>query len=152
LGYFYCALLHLAILGYSGLVIDIRKVIDDALAKKGMSAAAASRAAVGNSSLIKNMRLGQETSWEKLARLAEVLDLDFYVGPPTPTTQSNSTNVQRLGPAFVERYRTTRSAGGRVALEISTSTGIAQVGMTSEQAKDLSVKLAHSAVETEEKK
>lgn len=63
---------------------DILDIIDAALAGKGLSAAAASRLAVGNPSLIKNMRT--ETGKPKrfnaqaLRQLAGVLDLEFYFG------------------------------------------------------------------------
>lgn len=64
----------------------ILNAITDALEKKGLSAAAASKLAVGNYALIKNMRSSR--SDEKrynvgaLEKLADVLDLEFYFGPP----------------------------------------------------------------------
>jgi hypothetical protein len=65
-------------------VKDILDIIDEALLRKGLSASAASKLAVGNPSLIKNMR--QETGYQKrfnavaLSKLANVLDLEFYFG------------------------------------------------------------------------
>lgn len=73
-----------SILRFASAVNDILKIIDEALLRKGLSAAAASRLAVGNPSLIKNMR--QETGSPKrlnayaLQKLADVLDLEFYFG------------------------------------------------------------------------
>lgn len=63
----------------------ILTTIDEALKRKGLSDAAASKLAVGHPSLIKNFRI--ERSGEKrynlpaLQKLAQVLDLDFYFGP-----------------------------------------------------------------------
>lgn len=60
--------------------------IDRALRKKGLSDSAASKLAVGNSALLKNMR--SQSSGEKrysaqsLKRLADVLGLEFYFGEP----------------------------------------------------------------------
>ena len=59
-------------------------IIDAALLRKGLSAAAASRLAVGNPSLIKNMRnkTGNPKRFNAhaLQQLADVLDLEFYFG------------------------------------------------------------------------
>ncbi|AGI67716.1 hypothetical protein OAN307_c20840 [Octadecabacter antarcticus 307] len=80
---------------------DILEIIDEALAGKGLSAAAASRLAVGNPSLIKNMRT--ETGKPKrfnaqaLRQLADVLDLEFYFGEPRTQT------IVRLPAGFAER-------------------------------------------------
>lgn len=65
-------------------------IIDDALERKGLSAAAASRLAVGNPSLIKNMRAGtgeKRFNAEALRKLSAVLDLEFYFGPPREKTR-----------------------------------------------------------------
>ncbi|MCF2872100.1 S24 family peptidase [Octadecabacter sp. G9-8] len=80
---------------------DILDIIDSALSRKGLSAAAASRLAVGNPSLIKNMR--QETGNPKrfnadaLRKLADVLDLEFYFGEERENT------IVRLPAGFAER-------------------------------------------------
>lgn len=59
--------------------------IFEALDKKGLTAAAASRAAVDNVSLIKNMSNARgknpRYSYQALEKLAEVLDLELYFGP-----------------------------------------------------------------------
>lgn len=64
------------------LILD---AIDEALKKKGLSDAAASKAAVGNYALIKNMRSSRSSNKRYnvagLQKLAEVLDLEFYFGP-----------------------------------------------------------------------
>ena len=69
---------------------DILDAIETALKRKGLSAAAASRLAVGNSSLIKNMRAddGETKRYnaQALTRLAQVLDLEFYFGTPRTVT------------------------------------------------------------------
>ncbi|WP_156882957.1 S24 family peptidase [Rhodovulum sp. P5] len=78
---------------------DILDAIDAALARKKLSAAAASRLAVGNPSLIKNLqnRRARERDHpvENLQKLAEVLDLEFYFGPPRALTVTD----QPAGPA-----------------------------------------------------
>ncbi len=68
---------------------EILAAIDEALARKGLSDAAASKLAVGNYALIKNLRSSRATSPEDrrtnfhaLQRLADVLDLECYFGPP----------------------------------------------------------------------
>jgi phage repressor protein C with HTH and peptisase S24 domain len=82
-------------------VKDILDLIDEALLRKSLSASAASKLAVGNPSLIKNMR--QETGYQKrfnavaLSKLANVLDLEFYFGEEREQT------VMRLPAGFAER-------------------------------------------------
>lgn len=67
----------------------ILEQIDEALKNKGLSDAAASMKAVGNPALIKNMRLKRGTekryNLTAIAKLAEVLDLELYFGPPRET-------------------------------------------------------------------
>lgn len=67
---------------------EILAAIDEALARKGLSDAAASKLAVGNFALIKNLRSSRamhasdrRTNFHALQRLAEVLDLECYFGP-----------------------------------------------------------------------
>lgn len=63
----------------------VLSAIDDALARTGLSDAAASKMAVGNPSLIKNMRSARgedkRYSFQSLTELARVLGLDCYFGP-----------------------------------------------------------------------
>ena len=57
------------------------EIIEQALKRKGFSAAAASKMAVGNPSLIKNIRNGQgRVSFDHLQKLALVLDLECRFG------------------------------------------------------------------------
>lgn len=64
---------------------EVVKIIEEALKRKGLSAAAASQLAVGNPALIKNLKAprGHERAhpFENLKRLADVLDLELYFGP-----------------------------------------------------------------------
>lgn len=82
-------------------VNDYLAIIEDALKRKGLSAAAASRLAVGNPSLIKNMRQDTGSSKrfnaEALRKLAEILDLEFYFG------EEREASVVRLPAGFAER-------------------------------------------------
>lgn len=68
----------------------ILDAIDQALLRKGITATAASRLAVGNPSLIKNMRAerGADKRYNAAAlqKLAAVLDLEFYFGPERALT------------------------------------------------------------------
>ena len=59
------------------------KIIDEALTRKGISAAAASKLAVGNPSLIKSMKAGSVPSLDKAEKLAKVLGIDFHYNLPT---------------------------------------------------------------------
>lgn len=86
---------------------QILEEIDKALARKGLSDAAASRLAVGHPSLIKNFRM--ERKGEKrynlssLAKLADVLDLELYFGPKRPREALNGfaeAAVSRIEPAI----------------------------------------------------
>lgn len=79
--------------------------IDEALARKGLSDAAASKLAVGNYALIKNMRAmrGESKRYNvaALQRLAEVLELEFYFGPrrasePPPTVHVNDSEFSSI--------------------------------------------------------
>lgn len=57
--------------------------IDEALRAKGLKDATASRLAAGNPSLIKNIRSGGgNVGFDSLQKLAAVLDLEVYFGPP----------------------------------------------------------------------
>ena len=60
----------------------IQRRVKQALSKKGLSAAAASRMAIGNPSLIKNIMKGHSPRLDSLMRLAEVLEVELYFGPP----------------------------------------------------------------------
>lgn len=79
-------LARLAILGYVAAMDQILEAIEEGLRRKGLSEAAASRMAAGNASVIKNLRRPKGTMRahpiENLLRVAEVLDLEVYVGPP----------------------------------------------------------------------
>lgn len=63
----------------------ILDAIDEALKRKGLSDSAASKLAVGNFALIKNMRSSRSEekryNFQSLEKLAEVLGLECYFGP-----------------------------------------------------------------------
>lgn len=65
------------------------RYIDEALRRKGLTDAAASKLAVGNYSLIKNMRSPRSEekryNYQALEKIAEVLDLECYFGPRRDT-------------------------------------------------------------------
>ncbi|MBR3371205.1 MAG: hypothetical protein IKG52_11315 [Rhodobacteraceae bacterium] len=100
----------------------ILETIDAALKRKGLSDAAASKLAVGHPSLIKNLRM--ERKGEKrynlpaLQRLSEVLDLEFYFGPPRSAGIAPSTTVAGEQFDTVARYDAAGAAGnGRINLD-----------------------------------
>ncbi len=94
----------------------ILATIDEALKKKGLSDAAASRMAVGHPSLIKNLRMPR--SGEKrynlpsLEKLAAVLDLELYFGPPRDITEAPEVDVDGSRFATVARHDCFAAAGG----------------------------------------
>lgn len=67
--------------------MNLMKVIEERLAQMGITAASASRSAVGNASFVKNIRAGSSPSIDKLEKLANVLDLELYFGPPRSNEQ-----------------------------------------------------------------
>jgi len=96
----------------------ILTAIDDALKKKGLSDAAASKLAVGHPSLIKNFRAPR--SGEKrynvagLQKLAEVLDLEFYFGPKRTVEPERVLTIDSEQFAPVRVYSAEASAGDGV--------------------------------------
>lgn len=97
----------------------ILETIDEALKRKGLSDAAASKLAVGHPSLIKNLRM--ERKGEKrynlpaLKRLSEVLDLEFYFGPPRSSPPASETIIDGKRFDTVPRFDAAGAAGnGRV--------------------------------------
>lgn len=93
-------------------VLDL---IDDALRRKGLSDAAASKLAVGNYALIKNMRSARSEdkryNFQSLQKLAEVLDLECYFGPPRDVGPVSVTEIDGEVYAAVPRYDAQLAAG-----------------------------------------
>jgi len=94
------------------------EAIRDGLKRKGLSETAASRLAVGNPSAIKNLRVRRGASRshpiENLIRVAGVLDLELYLGPPRNDAPRDQDSVERdFVP--VHRYAVSLSAGPGLA-------------------------------------
>lgn len=93
----------------------ILDAIDAALKRKGLSDAAASKLAVGHPALIKNFRMPR--AGEKrynvaaLEKLAEVLDLEFYFGPPRDTSPSPEIEIDGERFAAIPRFEAELAAG-----------------------------------------
>ncbi|KJS43383.1 MAG: hypothetical protein VR71_10735 [Roseovarius sp. BRH_c41] len=89
--------------------------IDEALKKKGYSDAKASRLAVGHPSLIKNFRMKRDGdkryNWASLERLAEVLDLELYFGPPREVGAVYTTQIDHEDFAAIPRVDARLAAG-----------------------------------------
>lgn len=87
---------------------EVLKAIDAALLARGLSDAAASRLAVGNPSLIKNLRNRRSTErdhpFENLSKLAAVLDLELYFGPRrrTASTTPEVVRFSETGPTSLQ--------------------------------------------------
>ncbi len=96
----------------------ILETIDEALKRKGLSDAAASKLAVGHSSLIKNLRMPREGekryNLPALKKLAEVLDLEFYFGPIRDVGPACVALVDGADYTAVPRYDAELAAGGGV--------------------------------------
>lgn len=90
--------------------------IDEALKRKGLSDAAASKLAVGHPSLIKNLRMPRDGekryNLPALMKLAEVLDLEFYFGPPRETGPVEQIVLEGSDFAQVPVHKATLAAGG----------------------------------------
>lgn len=90
--------------------------IDDALRRKGLSDAAASKLAVGNYALIKNMRSARSGekryNYHALEKLAEVLDLELYFGPPRDTGPVEQVVIDGSDYAHIPLHDALLAAGG----------------------------------------
>lgn len=101
---------------------EILKAIDEALERTGMSDAAASRLAVNHPSLIKNLRNSPPDRQrghpiENLKKLAEVLGLVFYFGPPEAFIEPYMGRDVEQDFVPVSRYDVALSAGAGAAAE-----------------------------------
>ncbi|MGR3480676.1 S24 family peptidase [Salipiger marinus] len=89
-------------------------IIKTQLKAKGMSASEASELAVGNPYLITNIgrsRYGMPST-ENLVALCNVLDLEFYVGPPRAHVDIPQVDPEaELGFTLISRYAAEASAG-----------------------------------------
>lgn len=93
----------------------ILDTIDAALRRKGLSDAAASKLAVGHPSLIKNLRLPREGekryNLPALMKLADVLGLDFYFGPPRESGPITQVTLDGAEYASIGLHEASLSAG-----------------------------------------
>ncbi|WP_339636206.1 S24 family peptidase [uncultured Sulfitobacter sp.] len=102
---------------------DLIDAIESALKRRGISAAAASKEAVGNPSAIKNLQGLLErgpgeraNALHNLIKIAEFLGLELHLDPPQPpkaeTVRSNHETIALLDEfAFVDRFDIALSAG-----------------------------------------
>jgi len=97
-------------------VDQILEEIRKALKKKSLSESAASRLAGGNPSIIKNLRThrggsGRAHPIENLQKVAAVLDLEFYVGPPREVQPAPELELDDGSFVTVPRYEAEAAAG-----------------------------------------
>ena len=109
---------------------DILAAIENALERTGLSASAASLKAVGNPSLIKNLRHRRaekrDHPIENLQKLAKVLDLELYFGPPRETGPIYNVSLDGADYAAIPRIDARLSAGaGAVNEEVEHSDALA---------------------------
>jgi phage repressor protein C with HTH and peptisase S24 domain len=94
---------------------EILAAIEDALEREGLSAAASSLA-VGNPSLIKNLRHRRaekrDHPIENLQKLAKVLGLELYFGPPRETGPIYDVSLDGADFAAIPRVDARLAAGG----------------------------------------
>lgn len=99
----------------------ILEAIDQALRTKGLSDAAASKLAVGHPSLIKNLRMPREGekryNLPALQKLAQVLDLEFYFGPPRDTGPVEQVILDGRDFAHIPLHQASLAAGDGAANE-----------------------------------
>lgn len=99
----------------------ILDAIDHALRAKGLSDAAASKLAVGHPSLIKNLRMPREGekryNLPALQKLAQVLDLEFYFGPPRDTGTVEQVVLDGREFAHIPLHQASLAAGHGAANE-----------------------------------
>ncbi|WP_164885872.1 S24 family peptidase [Paenirhodobacter populi] len=93
----------------------ILETIDAALKRKGLTDAAASKLAVGHSSLIKNLRMPRDGekryNLPALMKLAEVLDLEFYYGPRRETGPIENVSIDNEDYAQIPLHDAMLAAG-----------------------------------------
>ncbi len=99
--------------------LRLQGAIEAALSAKGVSARQASIAVVGHDGLIRDIRAGRIPSADRLEALAEYLGLDFYVGPPRPSSEPREAPVEVDGDAFtaLPLYNARLAAGAGSANE-----------------------------------
>ena len=88
---------------------DLLDEIERAVRARGWSARQASMRAVGTPELIRDMRRGRVPSVERFRALCEVLDLEFYVGPPRSGSPVDTLRLERA----VETAESVLAATGR---------------------------------------
>ena len=74
---------------------SLLREIERAVKARGWSARQASLRAVGTPELIREMRRGRVPSVERIRSLCEVLDLEFYVGPPRAERPVDAERLER---------------------------------------------------------
>jgi phage repressor protein C with HTH and peptisase S24 domain len=126
----------------------ILSIIDEALKRKGLSDAAASKLAVGHSSLIKNLRMPREGekryNMPALQRLAEVLDLEFYFGPPRDAGHIEQVDIEGDTFAHIPLHDASLSAGGGV--ENSSEVVVDYLAFRQDWLKKIGVAPAHAVL------
>ena len=91
---------------------DVLAVINRALRARGWSAQKASVESGGSPELIRNLRRGREPRLAQLKALCEVLELEFYIGPPR---RVGAVDERRLEEALEVTQRTLQAQALRPA-------------------------------------
>ena len=94
----------------------------------------------------------QVPSLEKVEQIAQALGLELYIGPPRPSDPSASSTIfGALRSPEVRDFQTAVDADGYVGLKLHGREWSGQVLLPPVLSKDLSLSLAHRAMQIEEK-
>ena len=91
---------------------ELLSEIERAVKARGWSARQASMHAVGTPGVIDDMRRGRVPSVERVKKLCQALDLEFYVGPPR---DGGYVDAVRLSRALETTERALASTGRRLS-------------------------------------
>ena len=132
----------------------IRRLINTRIRERGLVPAIVSRQATGNPDVVRKF-VNEHTSIraDRLKKLAEELELEFYVGPErTINPNSSSTTVAEPYVAEVLSFGAGVDADGYVGVTIQTPEGPLRLLLTPELSRDLGASLTYRALQIEEQK
>ena len=132
----------------------IRRLVDTRIKDRGLVPAVVSRQATGNPDVVRKFVKEHTTiRADRLKKLAEELELEFYVGPErTINPISSSTTAAEPYVAEALSFDTGVDADGYVGVTIRTPEGPLRLLLTPELSKDLGASLTHRALQIEEQK
>ena len=118
--------------------------VERAVRARGWSARQASIKAVGTPELIRSMRRGRVPSVERVEALCQVLDLEFYVGPPR---DGRPVDAERLEEALEATERTLASIGRTMGYADKARTVVAVYDLIGEDRRQANMRRVVSLIE-----